>query len=102
MSAPNAPCDDGWFYADGEKPVGPVTIDVVNAVLRSNSDPGKVRVWRTGFPDWRETKDVPEFANHISRPPPRRSCDKGTTKNQRGRTNAASLPVQSFWLLLFD
>ena len=70
MSAPNAPYDDGWFYADGGKPVGPVTTDDLNAVLRAKSDPSKVRVWRAGFPDWRETKDVPEFANQIARPPP--------------------------------
>ena len=55
---PNAPYDDGWFYADGEKPVGPVTTDDSNAVLRAKSDPSKVRVWRADFPDWRETKDV--------------------------------------------
>src|SRR5262245_3096725 len=61
---------DGWFYADGEKPVGPVTIDVLNAVLATKSDPGKVKVWRAGFADWRETQDVPQLASQILQPPP--------------------------------
>jgi hypothetical protein len=39
--------EDGWFYAEGERPIGPVTCDALVALLRNTSDPGKVKVWRT-------------------------------------------------------
>ena len=57
--------EDGWFYAEGETPVGPVKYETLIALLRMVSDPGKVKVWRTGFPDWQGAKDVPEIADQI-------------------------------------
>jgi len=62
--------EDGWFYAEGERPIGPVTCDALVALLRNTSDPGKVKVWRTSFPDWQDAKDVPQIFDQISRPPP--------------------------------
>jgi hypothetical protein len=62
--------EDGWFYAEGETPVGPVKCETLVRLLRMVSDPGKVKVWRTGFPDWRDAKDVPEIFDQVSRPPP--------------------------------
>ena len=61
---------DGWFYAEGESPVGPIKCETLVALLRFVSEPGKVKVWRTGFPDWQDAKDVPEIFDQISRPPP--------------------------------
>ncbi len=61
---------DGWFYAEGESPVGPIKCETLVALLRYVSEPGKVKVWRTGFPDWQDAKDVPEIFDQISRPPP--------------------------------
>jgi GYF domain 2 len=60
----------GWFYAEGESPVGPIKCETLVALLRFVSEPGKVKVWRTGFPDWQDAKDVPEIFDQISRPPP--------------------------------
>jgi hypothetical protein len=62
--------EDGWFYAEGERPIGPVTCDALVVLLRNRSEPGKVKVWRTGFPDWQDAKDVPQIFDQISRPPP--------------------------------
>ncbi len=61
---------DGWFYAEGESPVRPIKCETLVALLRYVSEPGKVKVWRTGFPDWQDAKDVPEIFDQISRPPP--------------------------------
>jgi hypothetical protein len=61
---------DGWFYAEEEKPVGPVTNDALVTVLRKKSDPSKVRVWRVGFSGWVEAKDIPEIADELFHPPP--------------------------------
>jgi len=61
---------DGWFYAEGESPVGPIKCETLVALLRYVSEPGKVKVWRSGFPDWQDAKDVPEIFDQISRPPP--------------------------------
>ena len=57
--------EDGWFYAEGKTPVGPVKYETLIALLRMVSDPGKVKVWRTGFPDWQDAKDVPEISDQI-------------------------------------
>src|SRR5262249_50966427 len=61
---------DGWFYAEGESPVGPIKCETLVALLRHVSEPGKVKIWRIGVPDWQDAKDVPEIFGQISRPPP--------------------------------
>jgi len=61
---------DGWFYADGDKPVGPLALDAMVATLRTMSRPESVSVWHESLTDWRAAKDVPQIAAHISRPPP--------------------------------
>jgi hypothetical protein len=61
---------DGWFYAEGESPVGRLKSETLVALLRYVSEPGKVKVWRTGFPDWQDAKDVPEIFDQISWRPP--------------------------------
>jgi hypothetical protein len=53
--------EGGWFYAEADKPVGPVTSDALVSLLRNMSEPGKVKVWRTGFPDWQDAKNVPQI-----------------------------------------
>jgi len=62
--------DDGWFYADEGKSIGPVTYDALLAALRNMLDPGKVKVWHAGFSDWRDAKDVPQLSDQLLRPPP--------------------------------
>jgi hypothetical protein len=62
--------EGGWFYAEADKPVGPLTSDALVSLLRNMSEPGKVKVWRTGFLDWQDAKDVPQIFDQISRPPP--------------------------------
>jgi GYF domain 2 len=62
--------DEGWFYAEEGKPIGPVTRDALVTLLRKMPDPGKVKVWHTGFADWQDAKDAPQISDQIFRPPP--------------------------------
>jgi GYF domain 2 len=62
--------DDGWFYAEEGKSIGPVTRDALVTLLRKIPDPGKVKVWHTGFADWQDAKGVPQISDQIFRPPP--------------------------------
>jgi GYF domain 2 len=57
--------DEGWFYAEGEKPKGPVTSAELLAALRNMLDPGKVKVWHAGFSDWRDAKDVSQLSDQL-------------------------------------
>ena len=40
---------DGWYYAEGNKSVGPSTFTALTEHLSKASDPGKVKVWQSGF-----------------------------------------------------
>jgi hypothetical protein len=62
--------EQGWFYAEGEGSVGPVSIDVLTRALRRVPEPGATPVWRSGFDDWRAAQDVPELAKQLFIRPP--------------------------------
>ena len=88
---------DGWFYANDDKPVGPLSFDALIANLRSMSNPETAGVWHASLTDWRIAKDVPQIAACISRPPPisttrstfeasnKSAPDEIQNKNVRGR-----------------
>jgi hypothetical protein len=57
--------EQGWFYAEGEGSVGPVSFDALTSALRRLPDPGTTLVWRSGFEDWRAAQDVPELAKRL-------------------------------------
>jgi GYF domain 2 len=61
---------DGWYYADGETPVGPMTLDALVLHLLADSAPDKVRVWHFDLPDWQAAKDVPQVAARVFKPLP--------------------------------
>jgi GYF domain 2 len=62
---------DEWYYAEGEKPVGPLSFDALVALLRKISNAGEVNVWHTGLHEWHAAKDVPQIADLLYlRPPP--------------------------------
>src|ERR1700690_1616977 len=62
--------DDIWYYAEGEKIVGPVTFGDLTSILYRVSGAGAVLVRRPDFADWKAASAVPELARHIFRPPP--------------------------------
>lgn len=60
----------GWFYAEGEGSVGPISFDALTAALLRMPEPGQTFVWREGFENWRPAKDVPELARRITKQAP--------------------------------
>ena len=59
-----------WYYAEGDKSVGPILLADLIAILSRVSTPQNVLVWRDGLLNWVEAKDVPELAPHLIKPPP--------------------------------
>ncbi len=62
--------EQGWFYAEGEGSVGPVSFDALTVALLRMPEPGQTFVWREGFENWRPAKDVPELAGRITKQAP--------------------------------
>ena len=79
---------DGWFYAEGESPVGPIKCETLVALLRFVSEPGKVKVWRTGFPDWQDARTCRKSSIRFLG---RRLFQGGGSKELRGLLGTPSL-----------
>jgi len=60
---------DGWFYGENGRPIGPVSIDALIAVLRQRSDPLNSLVWTKDGQFCGPAKDVPQVAESIFRSP---------------------------------
>lgn len=61
--------DDSWYYAEGDKPVGPISRADLVAILSRVSGAGNALVWREGFPNWIRAKDVSELIPAVTTPP---------------------------------
>src|SRR5262245_50300546 len=53
----------GWYYAAGAEPVGPMSLQDLEAALRRLPNWQEARVWREGFADWKKAGDVPDLFN---------------------------------------
>jgi hypothetical protein len=62
--------DNIWYYAEGDKSVGPLSLADMAAALSRVSNGSSVLVWRDGFPSWVKAGSVAELATHIIKPPP--------------------------------
>jgi YidC/Oxa1 family membrane protein insertase len=60
---------DAWYYADGEKPVGPLAFADLTAILSRVSNAEDVLVWRAGFEQWQRAVSVAELAAFVIKPP---------------------------------
>ena len=54
---------DGWYYTEGEKPIGPLSFNALVTLLRRISNAGEVNVWHTGLHEWQAAKDVSQMAD---------------------------------------
>jgi len=63
------PIDKIWYYAEGDKPVGPFSLAELKAFLSGFPRAEDVFVWRDGFPHWELARDVPELASFVIKPP---------------------------------
>jgi hypothetical protein len=61
---------DLWYYAQGEEPVGPLSLADLTTILSKAPTSKDVLVWRDGFAGWQRAGDVPELARFIVKPPP--------------------------------
>jgi uncharacterized membrane protein YhaH (DUF805 family) len=64
-----AQMSDGWYYADGDKSVGPMSLDDVGRALGGRANPATVMVWRDGFAAWKPAGEVPELAPYAGAAP---------------------------------
>jgi hypothetical protein len=62
--------DDVWYYAEGDKLVGPLSLADLKAVLSRLSNAKSTLVWRDGFSSWVEAENVPDLASYVIKPPP--------------------------------
>jgi YidC/Oxa1 family membrane protein insertase len=61
---------DIWYYGDGGKSVGPLSLADLAKVLSSRGTSAKdVLVWRSGFEQWQRAEIVPELVALVSSPP---------------------------------
>ena len=56
---------DVWYYAEGDKSVGPLPLADLTAILSRVSNAKDVLVWRDGFSNWVKAENVPELASHV-------------------------------------
>jgi hypothetical protein len=49
---------DVWYYAEGEKSVGPLSLADLTAILSRVSNAKDVLVWRDGFEQWQRAATV--------------------------------------------
>ena len=59
---------DGWYYAEGDKTVGPLELGEMQTVFSKTSDPRNLLVWKPGLKEWKRAEDVQELAGLISNP----------------------------------
>jgi GYF domain 2 len=59
-----------WFYADGDRSIGPLTLAALKDKLAESEIPRGVLVWREGFSRWQRAGDVPELMDQFTTPPP--------------------------------
>jgi len=62
--------DDIWYYAEGDKSVGPLSLADLTAILSRLSNAKNTFVWRDGFSSWVKAENVPELVRHVIKPPP--------------------------------
>lgn len=84
---------EGWFYAEDERSVGPISFDALASALLRMPEPGKTLVWRSGFEAWRPAIDIPELAGRLVR----RSAVVATPDPGLDRWSASDTQSQSSW-----
>src|SRR5262245_4633966 len=57
-----------WFYAQGDKRLGPVELAALAEMIVTGQLPTTALVWRQGLAAWTAAERIPEIAEHL--PPP--------------------------------
>ncbi|WP_164937734.1 DUF4339 domain-containing protein [Bradyrhizobium guangxiense] len=61
---------EGWYYANGDQSLGPVSIQELVRALNLLSEPGAALIWKNGFSEWQAARSVPEVAAWLGQRPP--------------------------------
>jgi hypothetical protein len=59
-----------WYYAEGDKAVGPVTLADLKKLFSLVSNAKDVLVWRPGFVNWERAESVTDLASLLAPTPP--------------------------------
>jgi hypothetical protein len=62
--------DQLWYYAEGGKPIGPMALTELTAVLSRVANAIDIPVWRNGFGQWQRAGEVRELRAYVIKPPP--------------------------------
>jgi hypothetical protein len=61
---------DAWYYAEGDKSVGPVTLETLKGILSRLTDARNVLIWHAGFAGWQKAATIRELSETFTQPPP--------------------------------
>jgi hypothetical protein len=81
---------DAWYYVQGDKSVGPLTLIDLKKTLAGFSEAQDILIWRQSYPNWVRAKDVPELAAHVTKPPPLPVSRPRQIKTASGRSRLAT------------
>jgi hypothetical protein len=93
--------NSSWYYAEGDKPVGPLSLTELLSVFSRVSDATKILVWHNGFSTWQKAESVPEVARHILKPPPIPSTDTRRPALQTTPSPATNGETDKWWCRQF-
>jgi len=92
---------DRWYYADGDRPVGPFSMKELADALNRSPNWKEVLVWREGDGDWRRAGNFSELDYLNATPPPipqpdsfdRRIANEPRPRDSSGSTGPARKTV---------
>jgi hypothetical protein len=76
---------DNWYYADGDRQGGPVTLQALKKALASMDNPKHVLVWCGRFQDWKAAEEVPELNSVFPPPLPPRNERHDSSRDEVGQ-----------------
>jgi uncharacterized RDD family membrane protein YckC len=94
-----------WYYAEGEKSVGPLSQADLSAILSRVTNAKSILVWRDGFATWVKAESVPELAPYVIKPPPLPITPRGVTGQIVSADLAAAValhPWRRFFARMID
>ncbi len=93
--------NDGWFYAEGGRTIGPLKFTKLRDVLANAPDARRVMIWREGYMDWIEAEKVPELSSFFVKLPPSKKPPLLEDSPISGRARLINLLLTGFAILIF-
>jgi hypothetical protein len=90
LASQNISMGDAWYYAQGDKSVGPLTLIDLKKTLAGSAQAQDILIWRQSYPNWVRAQDVPELAADVIQPPPLPVSRPRQIKTASGRSRLAT------------